>query len=163
MKNLYTNIKAFINQYLPDIQHVNIWNEQIANLQDEVQFLRPAIFIEFGTVEWTKVNQRSKTGIVPIILHVVTDCYDVDADDQDMMDSLELLNEVEEIFDGSAIEGCTPFTGTTSQTDHNHGNLIENVLSYSTEYIKCIRSNRTYVQATPELQVEGTIKKSRFS
>jgi len=159
MKDLYQNIKTFVQTNIPDIIHVNIWNEQITNIQDEVQFLRPALFIEFGIVEWNQVNKGKKTGTVPVILHLVTDCYDTDADDQDMMTSLELLDDVESIFDGSAVSGCTPFTSTTTQTDHNHGNLIENILSYSTQYTKCIRSNRRTVEAKPELNVQGQIKK----
>ena len=159
MRTLYTNIKAFIKQQLPQVVHVNIWNNQLANLQDEPQFLRPAVFVEFGIVEWTKTNKSNKTGTIPVTLHIVNDCYDTDADDIDMMNSLELLNEVEEVFDGATLQACTPFINTSTQPDHDHGNLIENITTYTTEYTKCIRSNRKMTEVNAGLQVEGTIKK----
>ncbi|MGJ1198855.1 hypothetical protein ACR777_05465 [Sphingobacterium spiritivorum] len=159
MKELYLSIKEYILDKLPVVLHVDLWNEQIMNIEEEVPFLRPAVFIEFGIVEWTRVNKTQKSGNVPLRLHLVTDCYDFQADGADALQSLDLLNELEGFMDGSALPGCTPMLNTNTQIDNNHGNLIENITSYSFDYTKCIPSKKNLVPVTPNLQVEGEIKK----
>jgi len=159
MKDLYLNIKKHVREWLPEIKHVDLWNNTAFDPWDDgAPFPRPAVFVEFGPVEWTTAGRGKKTGAVAVTLHVVSDCHDLGADDMDMMASLELMERVENAFDGAAMENCTPFLGTASQADHDHGNLIDNRASYAVEYARCIKGNRKKTETKPGMEVSGNLK-----
>lgn len=158
MKAFYNNIKQHIKTKLPDVLHIDFWNDQLNNLDEENPFLTPAIFIELEPVQWTDTGKNSKKGTVSFTLHLVTDCYDTRADDQDAMKALDFMETIEQQFDGIKLNHCTPFINTLTTMDNNHGNLIENLLGYSCEYIKCISRGKKYVEAKPDLKVEGSFK-----
>jgi hypothetical protein len=157
MKAFYTAIKLHIQTKLPQVLHIDLWNDQLMNLESENQFLRPAIFVELDPVQWA-TNKNSKKGTVNFILHLVTDCYDNRADDTYAIEALDKVDETEEQFDGHKMENCTPFENTSTTIDNNHGNLIENLLGYSCEYTKCITRGKKFVEVEPNLKVEGEFK-----
>ncbi len=155
MKAIYLTLKQYTLQKMA-VKHVGLWNDQLSNIEDEISFERPAIFIELGEVQWTNVNKNGKRGTLPITLHLVTDCHDVYAGDSSALDSLDLMDNVADKFDGLKIELCTPFIPSATAVDNNHGNLIHNQVSYTTEVTKCIKYGKNYTEATPELNVTGT-------
>lgn len=159
MKQLLLNIENLFKQHLNDFIHVDYWNEQLANLEQENPFLRPAVFIEFGVVQWIRQGKVKKTGIVPVVFHLVTDNYDIYSDREDMTDSLDLLERSENLLDNVTVPGTTPFLHQGTETDHNHGNLIHHTLSYQFEYTKCIPDRRNMIPVNAGLIVDGKIKK----
>lgn len=158
MKKFYKCIKQHIKTKLTKVQHIDLWNEQTNHLEEDIPFLRPAIFVEIEPIQWLETGKNSKKGTVNFTLHLVTDCYDTKADDKYALDALDMLNEVEQQFDGHKMINCTPFENTLTTIDNNHGNLIENLLAYTCEYTKCITRGKKYVEVTPELKVEGNFK-----
>ena len=156
MTAIYLAIKLYIQQKFPDVLHIDLWNEQILNIEDEVPFSRPAIFVEFGDILWNNVSKASKTGTVPTTLHIVTDCYDVRADDADSLSALDRLDQTSEKFDNLKIPKCTPFMPTSTAIDNNHGNLIHNTLSYTFDLKLHIRGGENLLEVEPNLKVTGT-------
>lgn len=154
MKELYDQIKIYALE-LVGVNHVCLWNDQLNNLEEEVPFMRPAVFVEFGVIQWTEIGKRQKKGILPLTIHLVTDCYDTLADDNDALKALEFLSEASDHFDGKAFPNCTVLSPDTSAPDNNHGNLIHQQLSYTTEITSCIKDKRTYTEVTPGLKVTG--------
>ena len=159
MKELLLNIENLFKQHLNSIIHIDYWNEQLANIEDEAPFLRPALFVEFGIVQWYRQEKTKKTGTVPVVFHLVTDNYDIYADRNDTLDSLDLLGAAENLLDNNVIPGSTPFLHQGSETDHNHGNLIHHMLTYQFDYTKCIPDRRNLIDVNAGLNVEGKIKK----
>lgn len=155
MKTLYNQIKNYVQTNINQIAHTSLWNDQINNLEDEVPFMRPALFVELGAIQWNTASKRQKTGTITITLHLITDCYDTLADDNDALQALDLLDTLASAFDGVRFENCTPLVPNTTTTDSNHGNLIHLLLDYSTEITSCITDKKNYTAVEPDLQVTG--------
>lgn len=155
MKAIYLAIKLYIQQKFPEISHIDLWNEQISNLDEENPFLCPAIFVELGVVDWYLVSKHSKTGSLPVTLHIVSECLDTRADDSDGLKALDILDQTSDKFDNLKIPGCTPFKPDATEVDNNHGNLIHNTLSYVCDVKKCISDGKSYIEVEPEVKVTG--------
>lgn len=155
MKAFYTTLKAYISTNMPGILHVDLWNDQLNNLDDENPFERPAIFIELGEINWTDVNKNGKRGALPVTFHLVSDCYDTRADDPNAMDALDLLDLAADHFDNLKLANATPLVPASTTPDNNHGNLIDGKVSYTTEITRCIKGGKNYVETLPDLAVAG--------
>ena len=69
-KEIVARLKAITivdNEYIintentsPAIQHFGIWNEQLQNIEAEIPFYTPAIFIEFMPINWTALGNNVK-------------------------------------------------------------------------------------------------------
>ena len=157
MKELYLALKAILTQELEQIAHINKWNNQLVNLLDEVPFARPAIFIEIEPVQWSPVNKRLKKGTISIVFHIVTDSYDTFADDTDGLEALALTDTITAFLETIYIPKCTPFINENTVLDNDHGNLIENKLTFTTEYTKCVGNSKNYQEVTPDLDITKEI------
>lgn len=158
MKQYYQNLKAQLTTKLPTIAHINLWNEQITNLDDEAPFLRPAIFVEIEPLVWEQINKTTKRATVNLTLHVVSDCYDTHADDTDAMQALDLTDLATEAMETSKLPNSTLFNQTQSVIDNNHGNLIINQISFTSIYTKCIGNDKTYISVTPDLLINAAFE-----
>lgn len=157
MKTFYIALKAKLTTALPQIAHCSKWNNQIQNIEDEIPFNRPALFIEIESVSWDKYSKTSKTGIVTLVLHVISDCYDTHADDADAMDALDLTDEVTQIMETTKLSNCTPFININTFLDNDHGNLIAHSIMFNTEYTKCVGDSKNYQEVTPQLAIINEI------
>ena len=73
--SLFNDTKRVIETKVPEVQHVDLYNENVEYVDEECPWERPAVFIEFGDIEWrsftgTKLSQR---GEGEVRLHIVTD------------------------------------------------------------------------------------------
>ena len=50
--SLYNNTKRVINLKVPEVQHVDLYNENVEYVDEESPWERPAVFIEFDDIEW---------------------------------------------------------------------------------------------------------------
>lgn len=158
MKLFYQSLKAMLSAKLPEVNHINKWNDQLLNLEDETPFDRPAIFIEIEPIQWENTTKKTKKGAVSIILHIVTDCYNTFEDDVETLEALDLMDKTTGVMEANKISYCTPFINTTTMPDNNHGNLIENKVIFTTEYTKCVSVGKIYTEVTPDLEVTGAIE-----
>lgn len=158
MKQFYLALKALLQTELTTFKHFNKWNNQIVNIEQEVPFERPALFIEIEPVQWSIVNKRLKKGDISIVFHVVTDSYDTFADDTDGLAALEITDNVIAIIETLQIPKCTPFIHASTQLDNDHGNLIENKITFTSQIEKAIGQGKTYVAVEPDLNLIGSIK-----
>lgn len=56
------------------ILHIDLFNEQVLYSEEEQAFYTPAVFIEFGTIDWQKQLHGVRDAVVTVRLHIVTDC-----------------------------------------------------------------------------------------
>lgn len=117
------------------IKHVDLWNHNVEFIEQEEQWERPAVFIEFEPIQWRAivpgVEYRTE-GVVS--LHVVTDWMGSSAEGSAMQDeSLAVFDLLKEIHRAVALlEGETfrEFDLIGSRTNHNHDEIVESVESY---------------------------------
>lgn len=73
LAELYLILLECIKRKLPEIKHVDWWNDQLDMEEDEDPFLRPAIFWEFDVLETTQLGNKVQLLKVSAKAHLVTD------------------------------------------------------------------------------------------
>lgn len=123
------------------IKHIDLWNHNVQFIEQEEQWERPAVFVEFVPIQWKAivpgVEYRAEA---TVNLHVVTDWQGSSAADSEFREaSLEVFDLLESIHAAlTCMEGDTfkEFDLIGSTTNHNHEEIIENVESYQCVAIK---------------------------
>lgn len=116
---------------LPDIQFVDLWNNQVQLLNGGSAFPFNAVFIEFETVEWKQQNMGARRGALAVRLHVITRAVPTHGyNDPRMGEALalfDLLDTINATMQGLRGENFSGFMLTTSATNHDHAEIVENV------------------------------------
>lgn len=129
---LYQAIKLKLEQDVPEVKHIDLWNHNVEFLEQEDAWARPAVFVEFGAIGWEPFaggkHQRGK-GVVRI--HLVTDWNEGEHDQafaigQKISEALEGLEG--ELFNGMVL--------IETATNHNHEDLLESIDSYAVRYLR---------------------------
>ena len=113
------------------VPYVDLWNDQVNLLGGGTAFETPAVFVEFEQIDWKQQNAGARRGDIPVRLHIVTRAVAAHGvHDQRMGDVLavfDLINAINAKMQGLRCEGFAGFQLTTSATNHNHAELVENV------------------------------------
>ena len=135
-KQIYKAICERILQQVSEVKHIDLWNNNIAVLSGGAVWPRPAVFVEFETIEWRQQQNRVRMADVAVRLHVVTDAVSYNGSTDPKQDTalafLDLLNKVNTAMQGLRGENFAGFMLTTSATNHDHAELIESVERYIT-------------------------------
>lgn len=107
------------------VAHVDLWNANTQFLESEDAWSRPAVFVEFGEILMTATKNRTYRAKGTIALHIVTD-FDVYEKDG----VFELTDSVATAVDGLHGEGFCIGHITSILTNHNHGDLIEEIVNF---------------------------------
>lgn len=142
--NIYKALVEKLKEYTDKegnqvFKHFDLWNEQVDFIEDETPFDTPAIFIEFKRINWSDTMQNMQRGTLPIRLHVVTEWKGSTNDGSIYQDAaLERLDLVDNmaghLFNWRASKGNTDIQRmqrTSSDTNHNHGELVEDIEDYT--------------------------------
>jgi hypothetical protein len=118
------------------IKHFDLWNHNVEFIEQETAFETPAVFIEFGTIEWATLAGGLQQANVIVSLHIVTRykgaASDGSVDQAEAISHFDLLDEIGRYIFGLKGEGFQGFKRIRSQTNHNHEELIENIETYTT-------------------------------
>ena len=136
MRNeIYQAIKNRIEQRVPEVKHIDLWNQNVAFAEQDTAWERPAVFVEFLPISWQPLAGRnSARGRGRIQLHVVTDWSD---DDESNAVSLQLSDTVAKAMVGMVGDKFDGVELQTTYTNHNHEELVENIEEFS---YRCLRS-----------------------
>ena len=133
---IYKTICDRLTTQVPDIKHLDLWNNNIAVLSGGAVWPRPAVFVEFETIEWRQQQNRARMADIAVRLHIVTDAVSYNGNTDPKQDTalafLDLLNKVNAAMQGLRGENFAGFMLTTSATNHDHAELIESVERYVT-------------------------------
>ena len=135
-ENLYKDIKRAIEDGVPAVQHIDLWNENVAFVDEESEWGRPAVFVEFGTISWDVVKNtdfgKCVRGSGDLRLHLVTDW-----NDEAYHDSFEIGESIWEALQGidPMVEYQVSYPYMTD-TNHSHMELLENVDVFRVKYLK---------------------------
>lgn len=113
------------------VPYIDLWNDQVNLLGGGSVFETPAIFVEFEQIDWHQQNTGARRGDIAVRLHIVTRAVPVHGHkDKRMGEALavfDLINSINAKMQGLRGEGFAGFQLTTSATNHNHTELVENV------------------------------------
>ncbi|MBR4801414.1 MAG: hypothetical protein IK041_01235 [Bacteroidales bacterium] len=141
-KELYEDLIAALklikdNNNQPKIKHIDLWNQNVAFITEDESWPMPAVFIEFGQIDWKPLKGASPawTGEGTILLHIVTQWHGSAADGSPEMDSnLEcwsLADEIQQKIEGGSGSSFRNISLLQTQTNHNHEDIVENIEIYS--------------------------------
>ena len=94
------------------IKHIDLWNHNVEFIEQEENWERPAVFVEFCPIRWNAIVDGVEYRAEPEVkLHIVTDWADT----------------------------FMAFDLVESQTNHNHEEIVENIEVYSCVAFKRLR------------------------
>ncbi len=133
-RELYEKILARLKERVPEINHIDLWNENVDYVEQETAWSRPAAFVEFGTIAWQPLTGRpAYKGTGKVLVHVVTDW---DPEDEPGA-GLQLSDKVAKALAGLSGDYFGALEMSATYTNHNHEYLVDNVEELS---VRCIRS-----------------------
>lgn len=128
-QELYNKIAQVLKEQC-GIAHVDLWNQNIEFLEQEANWARPAVFVEFEPVKWralvTGVEYRAEPRVR---LHVITD-WTPDESGIDAAGSFELPELIHEKLAGLSGEKFAELDRVESHTNHNHEDIMESIEVY---------------------------------
>lgn len=135
-KQIFQTICTRLADRVPDIQFIDLWNNNVATLSGGAVWPMPAVFVEFEEIEWRQQNNGARRGDIAVRLHIVTRAVATHGHtDQKMPDALAFLDLIERIntaMQGLRGDNFSGFQLTTSATNHDHAELMESVERYVT-------------------------------
>lgn len=136
---LYNDIKGVVEAKVPEIVHFGLWNQYSDSVEDDVPFGRPALFIEFGDIEWgqytKEVGGMQSRGEGTIRLHLLTDWQD----DDDYIQPFQIGESLNKAFmEMPSTTRYSVFYPSLTLTNHNHTDIMESVDEYRVRYYRQI-------------------------
>lgn len=132
---LYNLIKEAI-MAKGDIKHFALWNRQVEFIQSEQPFKTPAVFLEISRINWSypskptvKGTTLQQTGEGTITVHLVAKADMGDTELLDLADSITA--RLKDLHDSNDTELVSRFYHTSSETNHNHEELVEELDTFS--------------------------------
>lgn len=125
---------------LPEIAHINLFNNQVVLAEEEQPFKVPAVFVEFGTIDWKHQLHGVRDAVVQVRLHVVTDSrVSPWSDTIQVFDLLDRVNATLHGLSATLPNGSVMNALTLEQslTDHYFDELQENVEVYACHVTDC--------------------------
>lgn len=136
-KTLFLTIATQIKEHVPGIAHIDLWNEHLTNIQAETAWPVPSVFIEFGQYNVKQLANHVYTADIPVHLHIITRAKPArrGIDDEqrftEMLSYFDLIDRIHQVMVTIHSDTISTPMLTTSVTNHNHGELIESIESYT--------------------------------
>lgn len=123
------------------IKHIDLWNHNVEFIEQEENWARPAVFVEFCPITWNAIVAGVEYRAEPFVkLHIVTDWAGSANEGSDFKeDALKVFDLPEQIHKQlSCISGekFMAFDLVESQTNHNHEDIVENIEVYNCVAVK---------------------------
>ena len=139
-KQIFKAIAQRIAERVPDIKFIDLWNEHVVEVSSSVPWPLPAVFIEFEQYEVRQLSIWKREADIPVRLHIVTRSvpYTAGAADKRIdlaLQYFDLIDRVNAAMQGLSGTGFAAFQLTASATNHNHGELMENIERWQTRAV----------------------------
>lgn len=132
------------------IKHIGLWNRQVEFIEEETPFLMPAIFIEFGKIDWRSQTGGLQDANLTIGLHVLTNAVPEGYDGE--IFHLDLLDKINYCLHGFNSGSMGTLTRVTSIPCHDHEEILDN-----TEIFKCLVQDDTAVKKQVKISAKPNI------
>lgn len=142
---LFNDIKGAITSRVEEIKHVGLWNQEMAALEDDAPYELPALFIEFGNIEWGTYAKgeedydRFAVGEGQVKYHLLCGWHN---ETDDLLPFLlsEKVNNALAAIPNSAIYSM--FYPSITYTNHDHADIVESGEAFKVKYYRSISSSR---------------------
>ena len=126
---------------IAEIKHIDLWNRNVEFIEQEEGWARPAVFVEFGPIQWKPIVNGVEYRAEPqITLHIVTDWAGASSEGSPFReDALEVFDLPDKIHRRLAnLEGETfgELDLAQSITNHDHEDIVETIEVYQYVAIK---------------------------
>ena len=117
-------------------QHFDLWNQQVAFLEEETPFNLPAVFVEFTPHNWQTLGNRKQAADITIRLHIVTQWFSDTADyvpEEFMLQAvayLDIIDKVVAAMQNFAPTNANAWMRTRSIPNHDHGRYVDSIEEY---------------------------------
>ncbi len=149
---LYRDIAARLAD-VEEIRHIDLWNRNVEFLEQERPWPTPAVFVEFGEIDWKAAKTSGGVclrGTGTLLIHIVTEWDDTDGTDYGCgcgcgchgIDRLGLSDIVQERVEGMSGEGYDGVSLSRTLTNHDHEDIVENIDTYGVRYLKRVPHSR---------------------
>lgn len=157
-KQIFKAIAQRIAEQVPDIKFIDLWNEHIVEVSTSVPWPLPAVFIEFEQYEVRQLSRWQREADVPVRLHIVTRTlpYTGGATDKRIdlaLQYFDLIDRVNAAMQGLSGTGFTAFQLTASATNHNHGELMENIERWQTRAVDATAERPQKAVALTDMEI----------
>jgi hypothetical protein len=117
------------------IRHIDLWNHNVEFIEQEENWERPAVFVEFKPIKWDAIKTGVEYRAEPVVdLHVVTDWQGSASVGspfrEESLKVFDILDTIHSVLVGMNGETFAEFDLMGSSTNHNHDEIIENIESY---------------------------------
>ena len=129
-KELFNAIKAKLSEDVPEVKHIDLWNHNVEFIDQEDVWARPAVFVEFGKIEWSPFQGGCQRGKGIVTIHLVTDWADGGHDA-----AIDLCHKVHTALDARTGDDFNGMALVETLTNHNHEEILESIDSYAVRYL----------------------------
>lgn len=109
------------------VKHIDLWNQNVEFIEQESPWLRPAVFVEFGTVQWKPLKSSVMTGELIMTLHIVTD---YSGEREQLLKTFDILRMTAQALAGIRGDGFHRCLLLDESVNHNHEDLVETMQRY---------------------------------
>lgn len=139
---MFEAIKELVEEQIPEIKHFDMWNENVVYAEQDEAYPLPALFLEFGKIEWNPVKNGTfqgqrldamSVGFGPVRFHLVTEWGE-----GSYHQGFALLGKLLQAM----IENDTHDVSwkisypNASYTNHSHMELLENIEEVKAKYVR---------------------------
>lgn len=124
------------------IKHIDLWNQNVAFIEGEDPWAMPAVFIEFGEINWKAIKGAQTTwkGEGTMLLHIVTPWKGSAAEGSSEMDDnlacWALADEIHHKIEGGCGSSYSNISLSQTLTNHNHEDIVENIEVYKVNFTR---------------------------
>ena len=129
-KELFNAIKAKLGDEVPEVKHIDLWNHNVEFIEQEDGWERPAVFVEFGKIDWSPFQGGYQRGKGTVTIHLVTDWAEGGHDA-----AFDLESKVHSAIDGLSGEDFNGMALMEIITNHNHEEILESIDTYAVRYL----------------------------
>lgn len=130
---------ALLHNQVPAIAHIDLWNENLMYIEQEETFPLPALFVEFGTIDWNPVKDGNDgpctVGYGQIRFHLVTEWGE-----GSYPESFTLLEQaMNALINLGSYDSDSSYRisyPTQTYTNHSHLGLLENIEQLKVRYVR---------------------------
>lgn len=132
-KNIFLHIKERINERVPEIRDVRIYNQQDLNPGAKQTFNTPCVFVEFVSIDYTSSNYDSQLSNIEISVRVVDQGY--------TLNQLQILDLVDKTK--WALQGYIGLTNIESFSDADWDSVYSWELIFEMNIRECPQEVKT--------------------
>jgi hypothetical protein len=140
MKALYLALRSRIETET-SVQHVRLWNNQVnlANQNEQIPFLFPAVFIDFPTIEWTQLSKGKQNSTLIVRVYIVFESFHTNENEEDVA-VFDLRDEVYLALQNYQPSMSSALIRVAEQTDINHTNMYVWQMDFSCSFTDDVAS-----------------------